>query len=86
MAQRKVAMLKSMVTSMLPLQTWQILRLFALAALENKLVYGADVSNAFAEADAPAQVYYMRVDKSALADLKISSLVDPNLIYRTKFC
>ena len=35
---------------------------FALATLENKLVYGADVSNAFAEADAPAQVYYMRVD------------------------
>jgi hypothetical protein len=35
---------------------------FALSALENKLVFGADVSNAFAEADAPAQVYYMRVD------------------------
>ena len=36
---------------------------FALAALENKLVFGADVSNAFAEADAPAQVYFMRVDR-----------------------
>jgi hypothetical protein len=35
---------------------------FALAALENKLVFGADVSNAFAEATAPAQVYFMRVD------------------------
>ena len=35
---------------------------FALAALENKLVFGADVSNAFAEADAPAQEYFMRVD------------------------
>jgi hypothetical protein len=35
---------------------------FALAALAGHLVYGADVSNAFAEADAPAQVYYMRVD------------------------
>ena len=35
---------------------------FALAALENKLVFGADVSNAFAEATAPEQVYYMRVD------------------------
>jgi hypothetical protein len=35
---------------------------FALAALENKLVYGADVSNAFAEAAAPPQVYYMCVD------------------------
>ena len=35
---------------------------FALAALENKLVFGADVSNAFAEAHAPAQVYFMRID------------------------
>jgi hypothetical protein len=35
---------------------------FALAALEGKLVFGADVSNAFAEADAPAQSYSMRVD------------------------
>ena len=35
---------------------------FALAALENKLVYGADVSNAFAEAAAPEQVYFMRID------------------------
>ena len=35
---------------------------FALAALENKLVFGADVSNAFAEATAPEQVYCMRVD------------------------
>jgi hypothetical protein len=39
------------------------LRLFlALAFLENKLVFGADVSNAFAEADAPEQAYSMRVD------------------------
>jgi hypothetical protein len=30
---------------------------FALAALENKLVFGADVSNAFAEANAPEQAY-----------------------------
>jgi hypothetical protein len=35
---------------------------FALATLEGKLVFGADVSNAFAEADAPAQSYSMRVD------------------------
>ena len=35
---------------------------FALAALENKLVFGADVSNAFAEANAPAQEYFMRID------------------------
>jgi hypothetical protein len=35
---------------------------FALAALENKLVFGADVSNAFAEATAPEQVYYMHGD------------------------
>ena len=35
---------------------------FALAALENKLVIGADVSNALAEAHAPAQVYFMRID------------------------
>ena len=35
---------------------------FALAALENKLVFGADVSNAFAEAHAPAQVYFLRID------------------------
>ena len=30
--------------------------------LENKLIYGADVSNAFAEAAAPVQQYFMRVD------------------------
>jgi hypothetical protein len=36
--------------------------LFALAALQNKLVFGADVSNAFAEADSPKQAYSMRVD------------------------
>jgi hypothetical protein len=35
---------------------------FALAALQNKLVFGADVSNAFAEANAPEQAYSMRVD------------------------
>jgi hypothetical protein len=35
---------------------------FALSALENKLVFGADVSNAFAEATAPAQEYFMRID------------------------
>ena len=35
---------------------------FALAALENKLVFGADVSNTFAEAHAPAQVYFMQID------------------------
>ena len=35
---------------------------FALATLENKLIYGADVSNAFAEAAAPVQQYFMRVD------------------------
>ena len=35
---------------------------FALSALENKLVFGADVSNAFAEAAAPEQEYFMRVD------------------------
>jgi hypothetical protein len=35
---------------------------FALAALENKLGYSADVSNAFPEADAPAQVYDMSID------------------------
>jgi hypothetical protein len=35
---------------------------FALSVLENKMVFGADVSNAFAEAEAPEQVYYMRVD------------------------
>jgi hypothetical protein len=33
-----------------------------LAALENKLVFGTDVSNAFAEASAPEQDYYMRID------------------------
>jgi hypothetical protein len=35
---------------------------FTLAALENKLVHGADVSNAFTEAATPPQVYYMCVD------------------------
>jgi Reverse transcriptase (RNA-dependent DNA polymerase) len=35
---------------------------FALAALENKLVFGADVSNTFAEAHAPAQIYFMQID------------------------
>jgi hypothetical protein len=35
---------------------------FALSVLVNKMVFGADVSNAFAEAEAPEQVYYMRVD------------------------
>jgi hypothetical protein len=35
---------------------------FALCALENKRIYGADVSNAFAEAPPPAQTFYMRVD------------------------
>jgi hypothetical protein len=35
---------------------------FALAALEGKLVNGADVSNAFSEADAPTQAYSMRID------------------------
>ena len=34
---------------------------FAFGALENKLIYGADVSNAFAEAGAaPVQQYFMR--------------------------
>ena len=35
---------------------------FALAALENKLVFYADFFKAFAEATAPEQAYYMRVD------------------------
>jgi hypothetical protein len=30
---------------------------FALSALENKRIYGADVSNAFAEAPPPAQTF-----------------------------
>jgi hypothetical protein len=36
---------------------------FALSALENKRIYGADVSNAFAEAPQPAQVFSVRVDR-----------------------
>jgi hypothetical protein len=36
---------------------------FALSALENKRIYGADVSNAFAEAPSPAQTFYMQVDR-----------------------
>jgi hypothetical protein len=40
------------------------LRLFyALCALESLVAYGADASNAFAEAPPPKQTFYMRVDK-----------------------
>ena len=35
---------------------------FALATLENKLIYGAGVSNVFAAAAAPVQQYFMRVN------------------------
>jgi hypothetical protein len=35
---------------------------FALSALENKRICGADVSNAFAGAHPPAQTFHMRVD------------------------
>jgi hypothetical protein len=36
---------------------------FALGVLENKPIYGADVSNAFAQAPPPVQTFYMRVDR-----------------------
>jgi len=36
---------------------------YATCALEGKLVFGSDVSNAFAEAPGPSQTFYMRVDK-----------------------
>ena len=35
---------------------------FALSALKNKLVFGANASNTFAEAHAPTQVYIMQID------------------------
>jgi hypothetical protein len=41
---------------------------FALSALENKRIYSADVSNAFAEAPPPAQIFYMRVCLPTLVD------------------
>ena len=37
---------------------------YALAAAENLIVYGADVSNAFAEAPAPKQGFYVRPDRA----------------------
>ena len=37
---------------------------YALAAAENKLIFGSDVSNAFAEAAAPKQGFYIRPDKA----------------------
>lgn len=39
---------------------------YAVAAAENLLVYGADVSNAFGEARAPKQGFYIRPDKAFL--------------------
>jgi hypothetical protein len=36
--------------------------IFPLSALEKKRIYGADVSNAFAEVPPPAQTFYMGVD------------------------
>jgi hypothetical protein len=38
--------------------------LYAIAAVENLLVFGADVSNAFAEAPPPKQGFYVRPDKA----------------------
>jgi hypothetical protein len=38
--------------------------LYAVAAAENLLVYGADVSNAFAEAPPPKQGFYIRPDRA----------------------
>ena len=35
---------------------------FALVAVENQLLFGTDVFNAFAEAHAPAQVCFMQTD------------------------
>jgi hypothetical protein len=41
------------------------LRLFyAIAAAENLLVFGADVSNAFAKAPPPKQGFYVRPDRA----------------------
>lgn len=37
---------------------------YALSAAENKIIFGADVSNAFAEAPAPKQGFYIRPDKA----------------------
>ena len=37
---------------------------YALSAAENKVIYGADVSNAFAEAPAPKQGFFIRPDKA----------------------
>jgi len=37
---------------------------YAVAAAENLLIYGADVSNAFAEAPAPKQGFYIRPDRA----------------------
>jgi hypothetical protein len=39
---------------------------FALSALKNKLVFGADISNTFAEANAPAQEYFMCINTPSL--------------------
>ncbi len=36
---------------------------YGIAAAENLVVYGADVSNAFAEAPSPKQGFYIRPDK-----------------------
>ena len=37
---------------------------YAVAAAENLLIYGADVTNAFAEAPPPKQGFYIRPDKA----------------------
>ncbi len=40
---------------------------YAIAAAENLLVYGADVSNAFAEAPPPKQGFFIHPDRAFVA-------------------
>jgi hypothetical protein len=52
---------------------------YGIAAAENLIVYGANVSNAFAEAPPPKQGFYIRPDRHSMNGGQFTNVVPPSL-------